>query len=233
MVLQALIKGWIGEAKSKVSQKVFLDSKQYHTFNGILVKTGSISTQIDHAIVSKYGVFVVETKEKAGWIFGSAHDNLWTQVIFDSKVRFQNPLRQNYSHTRSLAEFLGIDHAKIHSLVVFWGDCEFKTPMPDNVVKGVYEYIGYIRSKKQILLTDEEVDRICKKFRALKDDTTFMNNIDHVYSVKKRHTNKNICPKCGGNLLVRNAHSGKRAGGKFMGCANYPRCKYKRDLISK
>jgi len=232
MVLQALIKGWIGEAKTKVSQKVFLDSKQYHIFNSIIVHTGSMSTQIDHVIVSKHGVFVVETKEKSGWIFGSVHDNLWTQVIFDGKVRFQNPLRQNYSHTRGLAEFLEIDHAKIHSLIVFWGDCEFRTPMPDNVVKGIYEYISYIRSKKQILLTNEEVDRICKKIQDLKDHTTFLSNIRHVYSVKKGHTKKNVCPKCGGNLVMRTARSGKRRGESFIGCANYPRCTYKRGMIS-
>jgi Nuclease-related domain len=58
------------------------------------------------------------------------------------KFKFQNPLQQNYRHTRCVAEFLNLDHDLLHSVVFFIGDIELKTPMPDNVLtKGLSNYI--------------------------------------------------------------------------------------------
>ena len=229
-MLEALFKGWVGELKTKATQKLLLDSKQYHIFNSVFIQGKDKETQIDHIIVSKYGVFVVETKDRSGWIFGSERDAQWTQVIFDKKVRFQNPLRQNYLHTRSLADVLGIEHNKIHSLIVFWGDCEFKTPIPENVVKGIFKSTRYIKSKKQILLTDADVDRICKQIKTIKNNTSILQGIRHAYSLHKRYDNTSICPKCGGKLIERKSTRGKRAGNKFLGCENYPQCRYTKEL---
>jgi hypothetical protein len=49
-------------------------------------------------------------------------------------VRCKAALRQKSGYTKALAEFLGIEHSKIHSVVLFWSECEFKTPMPLNVL---------------------------------------------------------------------------------------------------
>jgi len=229
-MFEELLKGWIGELKTKATQKLFLDSKQYHIFNNVFIQGKERETQIDHIIVSKYGVFVVETKDRSGWIFGSETDNQWTQVIFDKKVHFQNPLRQNYLHTRSLAEFLGIEHNKIYSLIVFWGDCEFKTGVPENVVKGIYKPTSYIKSKKQVLFTDDEVDRICEQIQTIKSNTSILQGLRHTFSLKERYDSVSICPKCGGKLLERTSTKGQRVGDKFLGCENFPRCRYTKEL---
>jgi hypothetical protein len=230
MVFQSLFKGWTGELKTNLTQKLLLDSKQYHIFNNVLIQKGTISTQIDHVIVSRYGLFVVETKNRSGWIFGSVENDNWTQSNFGKKTSFQNPLRQNYRHTKSLSEFLGIPHNKIHSLVVFWGDCEFKTPMPDNVIHGFFKYQKYIKSKNTILFTDDEVNRICEQLSTIKNQTPFLSGFHHTRSLKKRYASTTICPKCGGNLIERKAYKGIGAGNKFLGCENYPRCKYTKAL---
>jgi hypothetical protein len=70
----------------------------------VLPSQGS-TTQIDHVLVSVYGIFVIETKNMKGWIFGDERSAQWTQSIFGKKSRFQNPLRQNYRHVKALAEF--------------------------------------------------------------------------------------------------------------------------------
>ena len=106
-----MLKGWLGELKTKVAEKLLLDSKVYHVFNNVLVSVNGRTTQIDHVIVSRYGIFVLETKDKTGWIFGSENQREWTQVIFNDRYRFQNPLRQNYLHTKSLSEFLALTTA--------------------------------------------------------------------------------------------------------------------------
>jgi hypothetical protein len=145
-------------------------------------------------------------------------------------VRFQNPLRQNYLHTRSLAEFLGIEQDKIHSLIVFWGDCEFKTRVPNNVVKGIFGYTRYIKNKKKILLIGADVDRICEQLGTTKKGTSILQGFRHAYSVHKRYANTSTCPKCGEKLVERTSTKGKRIGDKFLGCANYPRCRYTKEL---
>ena len=40
------------------------------------------TTQIDHILISPYGVFIIETKNYTGWIFGSARQKQWTQKIY-------------------------------------------------------------------------------------------------------------------------------------------------------
>ena len=230
MVFQSLFKGWTGELKTKLTQTLLLDSKQYHIFKNVLIQKGTISTQIDHVIASKYGLFVVETKNRSGWIFGSVENDNWTQSNFGKKTSFQNPLRQNYRHTKSLSEFLGIPHDKIHSLIVFWGDCEFKTPMPENVVHGFLKYQKYIKSKNTMLFTDDEVNIIYEQIRTIKSHTPFLSGFQHTRSLKKRYASTTICPKCGGNLIERRGYKGIGAGNKFLGCENYPRCKYTKGL---
>ncbi|MEX0604990.1 MAG: nuclease-related domain-containing protein [Marinobacter sp.] len=125
-----------------VSARLFLDRKTYHLIRNITLPTEDGTTQIDHIIVSPFGVFVVETKNMKGWIFGSAHQPQWTQKIFRHSQKFQNPLRQNYKHVKTLQTLLGLTDSQIHSLVVFVGDATFKTEMPTNVTKGGGYFYG-------------------------------------------------------------------------------------------
>lgn len=69
MSLRSIFKGWIGEVQGTLAKKIFLDSQVYVDINNVTIPTPNGSTQIDHVIVSRYGVFVVETKNMDGWIF--------------------------------------------------------------------------------------------------------------------------------------------------------------------
>ena len=95
-------KGLFGEWLVKVSAKYFLDKSIYHAVHNVTLITPDGSTQIDHIFVSQYGVFVVETKNYSGWIFGSENQPMWTQKLFKVTNKFQNPLRQNYKHLKAL-----------------------------------------------------------------------------------------------------------------------------------
>jgi restriction system protein len=225
-----MLKGWLGELKTKVAEKLLLDSKVYHVFNNVLVSARGRTTQIDHVIVSRYGVFVLETKDKTGWIFGSANQREWTQVIFNDKYRFQNPLRQNYLHIKTLSEGLVIDHSKIYSVVVFWGHCELRTVMPDNVVQGVLAPTKYIKSRSEVLFSDDEVRSICDNLSDIQAKTTSSERKDHTRELKGRYDTNKLCPRCGGRLIVRTAKTGSQAGQEFLGCGDFPRCRYKWDL---
>src|SRR5437899_3737295 len=115
------------------SDQFRLRGPDYHHFRKIIIPTARGTTEIDHLIVSRFGIFVIELKDRSGWIFGNDADAHWTAVHFKQKFRFQNPLRQNYGHLKALEEFLGVGPQKLHGLVVFRGAFEFKTPIPDGV----------------------------------------------------------------------------------------------------
>ena len=224
MSLRSIIKGWVGEVQGTLAKKIFLDAQTYVDVNNVTIPASNGTTQIDHVIVSRYGVFVVETKNMDGWIFGDEKNSQWTQSIFGKKYKFQNPLHQNYRHTKALSEFLGIDHSKFHSMVMFWGECEFKTPLPPNVMTS--GYTSYIKSFTTVLFTDQEVQEIAI---ALKDGTlpkSWATRRQHVASLKERFSSSTTCPKCGSPLVLRTAKSGANAGSQFFGCTKYPRCRY-------
>jgi len=100
----------------------------------LVLPTPDGTTQVDHVIVSRFGVFVIETKNMTGWIFGDERSRKWTQTLYRKKYPFQNPLRQNYKHVKAVESIAGLRSRCVHSVVVFVGGSKFKTPMPANVV---------------------------------------------------------------------------------------------------
>lgn len=130
----ARFKGWIGERGVR-SGLARLDAYIYETFHDLYIPRpdGEGITQID-VVISPFGIFVIETKNYKGWIFGSEKQAQWTQQIYRRKERFQNPLHQNKLHVRALMAFLDLPEESFKSLVFFIGDATFKTPMPDNVL---------------------------------------------------------------------------------------------------
>jgi hypothetical protein len=233
MSFQSLLKGFIGEALGGFAAKLFLDPTHYHSLNSVTLQTGHGTVQIDHVIVSRFGVFVVEAKNYQGWIFGAEHQAEWTQCLPGGrKFRFQNPLRQNYRHIKSLAEFLGLSDHCFHSVVMFWGDSEFKTPMPANVLSR--NYATYIKSKTDVHFSDSEVTRIVTTLQSGRMPTGLIKGLEtrrvHLDSLEDRHGSNTRCPKCGIELVERVAKHGARAGERFLACRAFPRCRFTKPV---
>src|SRR6267143_1221184 len=139
-------RGWIGEKVTSLRLWLSLDTKVYQRFHDVIVPASNGTTQIDHLLISPFGLFVIETKNIAGWIFGSKDQHKWSQSLYGKTFSFQNPLMQNYRHTKCLADYLDIDHSIIHPIVFFSSECTFKTPMPPNVLRsGLSSYISGFR----------------------------------------------------------------------------------------
>lgn len=223
----SLLRGWIGEKRTALKMWLYLDRTVYRRFHNVIIPSKNGTTQIDHLIVSNYGVFIVETKNKKGWIFGSEDQLNWTQTIFKNKYSFQNPLRQTYRQKKVLAEFLGMNTSIIHTVIYFVGDCEFKTPMPSNVIKS--KLGRHIRKYRNQVLTDLEVDNL---FGLIKHHISKSNltRKDHLRSLKLRHKSNSICPKCGSALVRRKVKHGPDLGSLFLGCESYPKCRYTKNL---
>ncbi len=202
------------ELQSTLVKKVFLDANVYEDINNVALTTCNGTTQIDHIIVSRFGIFVVETKNMSGWIFGDEKSPQWTQMLAGKKYKFQNPLHQNYKHVKSLQEFLGIGEENFFSVVMFWGEAEFKTRIPANVM--AQGYVPYIRSKLDVLFTSEEMDEVIRIIRAGMLPKSLGTSREHVAGLKARFSSTTTCPKCGGALVLRTTKTGANAGSPFL-----------------
>lgn len=121
------VKGWVGEKLAAANFWLHLDEKVYRRLHDVIIPTSNGTTQIDHVILSVFGIFVVETKNFRGWIFGDPKESQWCQSLPGGKKRrFQSPLHQNYRHIQCLGEFLKLDPKVFQSVVFFIGECELK-----------------------------------------------------------------------------------------------------------
>lgn len=220
--------GWVGEFKTGVANTLFLRSSDYVDISNVTINTRRGTTQIDHVIVSRYGVFVVETKNMSGWIFGNEGQRFWTKVNRGNKLRFLNPLHQNESHIRALSNAARIPTEKMHSVVLFRGNCSLKTSMPANVLTG--GYIAYVKSKRQVVFTEDEVKRIVATINSVMLPQTEATHRQHVAHLKQRFESTTTCGRCGSPLVPRTARTGRNAGRQFLGCSRYPSCRYVREI---
>ena len=225
--MRSILKGWVGEQTTGLGMWMFLDKQVYRCVQNVILPTTRGTTQIDHVVVSPFGVFVIETKNMKGWIFGRENDEKWTQVLSGNKYRFQNPLRQNYRHTKCLAEFLKIEHSFFHSIVFFIGDCRFKTPVPQNVMSS--GLATYIKKFTKPRLGLDRVAAIDSTLRAAKVDPELSLRL-HLSSLQSRHASTTVCPRCGARLHQRVARQGRSAGHAFLGCSRHPACGFTCDL---
>ena len=228
-------KGIAGESIVNLSVKFLLDKEKYHLIKNVTLPTEDGSTQIDHIIVSEFGVFVVETKNMKGWIFGGPNQKLWTQKIYKHSSKFQNPLHQNYKHVKTLESLLGLNEQQVHSVIVFIGDSTFKTEIPENVTYGG-GYARYIRSKSVPVLTKSQAIEIVNKIEQGRLTPSIKTNREHVRHVKnivadKENNNIPSCPKCGGSMVLRETKRGQNIGRKFWGCAKFPQCRSIMNII--
>ncbi|MFP8967815.1 nuclease-related domain-containing protein [Pokkaliibacter sp. CJK22405] len=115
------------------------------------------TTQIDHVLISPYGIFVIESKHYSGWIFAQEHDARWTQVLNKKRTPFQNPIRQNYRHVKAIQQLFDfLPPEQIVSLVVFSGSAKFRGGKPLNVFY-THELKNYLRSREKEVMSINRV----------------------------------------------------------------------------
>lgn len=160
-------KGKIGEYK--VNRKLNKLPKDYVLLKDILLESSKGKTaQIDHIVVSPKGVFVIETKNYKGLIYGDHKERYWTQVIDKNTYNFYNPVIQNLGHIKAIKEKLNNKKdIPIYSIVAFNERCKLKKIISDTPVLYTKKIIPYIKNTrgKNCLKNDEikEIVEIIKK----------------------------------------------------------------------
>ncbi len=204
-----------------------LPESDYTLIKDVTLPTSDGTTQVDHIVVSKYGIFVVETKNMKGWIFGSARQKQWTQKLYRHSSKFQNPLHQNYKHIKALETLLGCSEEHLHSVIVFIGDSTFKTEMPPNVTYARGS-IRYIQQFNDVVFSYNDYARLTESINRLKLKRGVITDLKHRKHVKEVVTSKassNQCPRCGSEMVLRETKRGENIGKQFWGCSTFPKCR--------
>ncbi|WP_139367560.1 NERD domain-containing protein [Bacillus alkalicellulosilyticus] len=219
------IKGFIGE-KATSAILTQLNPEEYKVINDVMVKVNDKTTQIDHVVISDYGVFVIETKNYKGWIYGDERNQQWTQVLHKRKYKFYNPIHQNYGHVKALETLLSdLGDIPFIPIVVFSVNATLKTKFQSEVVYSIH-LLKTIQKYRQTTLSQFQKQKIYYTLTSL-NQTDKETKREHVQEIKATQANhqalvqQNICPKCGGQLVTRN---GKR--GSFIGCGSFPKCRF-------
>lgn len=221
------IKGFLGEKTIRMLLGT-LPKNKYMVLNDILLEKDTRTAQIDHIVVSVFGIYVIETKNYKGWIFGKETDEFWIQNIYGQKNRFKNPIRQNYGHIQMLKAFLPEDtHFPIHSIIAFSSRCDLKVTCDKTPVLYFLQVRKYILKTGQTpIATIEEARNVAEHIQKVQitDKKKRKQHVhaiqETVYDIQKKEK-QGICPKCGAKLVQR-----KGKYGEFTGCSSYPKCKY-------
>jgi Zn-finger domain associated with topoisomerase type I len=220
------VRGVAGEARVHSSLQRKLDDADYKTLLDLTLPTKRGTTQVDHIVLSRFGIFVIETKNMSGWIFGSADQARWTQILPKFKKQFQNPLRQNYGHVKAVQDLLEVPMAHVHNVVVFVGSAEPKTDMPSNVLWGLRRLPEFIQSHRVSVFTESDLRKFETKLRSQALEANSETRREHVKSVQARAIAKNAdktkCPRCNAHMVER---TNRQNGEKFWGCSRYPKCR--------
>ena len=211
-----------------------LGSREYRVLNNIyLPLPDGTTSQIDHIVVSRYGLFVIETKNYKGWIFCDRDSKVWTQCLSGKGYRkpikntFPNPIRQNYSHLCAIENCTTIPKVFMHPVVTFSGEATFKTNRPEGVCY-FGSVVSYIKSFTKPIIKDRQVDEIASAILEWQATLTKSQKANHVSNLKRRHErllrvtdSSPRCPFCGAPMVMRTR---KSDGGHFYGCSTYPKC---------
>ena len=179
-----------GEALLAQTLTKHFNTEDYHLLNHITLKHGAATTQIDHILVSRFGVFVIETKDYTGWIFGNATHDTWTQATYRDKFKFQNPIHQNYLHVKAVEQLLDfVPSNAIHSVVVFVGDAEFKTDMPAGVFT-LPQLVEHLKDCTDEVLSLNRVQFCVGRLETARRQVSQQTDLEHVQALRRRYGDK-------------------------------------------
>jgi hypothetical protein len=211
-----------------------LPCEDYRVYNDLLIRDGNYTTQVDHIIISRYGIFVLETKNVHGKVYGSENAECWKQYLPDrgykrhgytQEHQLRNPIWQNAGHIRSLRRLVFGNDIPLYGIVVFPRETDLFVNAEQPVLK-MWDVVPYIKRYRDEVLSTEQMGYYRRRLLEV-ISTSEADRKSHLENVNRNKERRDAtvasgrCPLCGGNLVLRTGRYGS-----FYGCSNYPQCKY-------
>lgn len=255
---------WVGKHGEKLTERelklVKLLGRKGKTLRNVyLPKDNGETSEVDLIYITQKGIFVFESKNYSGWIFGDEKNKNWTAMLPNKqKNQFYNPIMQNKTHLKWMSNFVGED-IPLFSIIIFSERCELKKVTVESddikVIKRdlTYATVRDIWDKNPDTVSDDRIDEL---YIMLKDLTKVdkATKAAHIENIEMKYKIANdqvkdvaegddsekdsmpgpdqdmICPKCGSKLVLRTAKKGENAGNQFYGCSAFPKCRYIQDV---
>ena len=194
--------------------------------NLILYDKKGKTFQIDHLFINTNGIWIIETKNWSGTIYGDEEDKYWTQQKKYSSESRYNPIKQNYGHYYKIKPLLK-GNARIHCLVVFI-DADISNIQSEHICS-LIDLPNFLLRETGDILTDIEIEKYYQIIRSLQEECNIsIEEHERIIEDNKKKIAKKLCPNCSGKLVKRNG-----ANGAFYGCTNFPHCKFTINDIDK
>ena len=242
--------GRYGEYLTFKKLEKFEDIGAKFLFNLYIPKSNGETTEIDMIMICSKGIFIFESKNYSGWIFGSENQKNWYQTLPSGKRKshkevFYNPIMQNRTHIKHLDKLIGTP-LPMYSIVVFSDRCTFKDiqiessdvslvylSQVNQVVSNVLNYDdGSSLDENRILVIYDKLYPYTQvsEIQKIQHIQNIRDNKNSYYNNFSNNTQNLKCPKCGGTLVLRTAKRGANSGNQFYGCSNYPKCRYMENI---
>lgn len=176
-------------------------------FNCYLPKGDGTTTEIDVILIHSTGIFVIESKNYSGWIFGSENGKTWTQTLQNGrgkarKEHFYNPIMQNNTHIKSLKKVIG-NHVPVYSVIAFSERCTLKSVTIESAdVKvinrqHISETVKYMGNRSIQALSKMDVERIYEMLYPCTQTTEYekIQHIENVNAIKHSGTRHKAAEK--------------------------------------
>ena len=156
IVQERSIVGWFGEHWVKQELKK-LPKDRYKIINNVLLKRGDRTCQIDHVVVSPYGIFVIETKQYNGFFVGGKYDKKWTMYAGKRKYYYENPIRQNYGHCMIVKELLKLDDSSVFNIVCIPSNAKLRIKHDGELTRNTTIIKKILSYQKEVIKNHDEI----------------------------------------------------------------------------
>ena len=233
---------WVGEHGEKLTERelklVKLFGRKGKTLRNVYIpKDNGETSEIDVVYITQKGVFVFESKNYSGWIFGDEKSQYWTAML-----------------PNKLKKYVGED-IPLFSIIVLSERCELKkVEVASTDVKVIkrdrtYAAVREIWDSHEDAV--EDVDTLYEKLKVLTNvdlavKAAHIADIERKYKKTETENSTNsvaptqvdqglesedlVCPFCGKALVLRTAKKGPNTGKQFYGCVGFPNCRYVRNM---
>ncbi len=222
---------WRGELGERDVRQIlsYLPKEDYIVLNDVLLPTKTGTNQLDHIVVSIFGIFIIETKNYSGKLYGGKNSEKWTQYLGGQEYELYNPFLQNRGHVQAVSRYIRLDSRYLIPLIVFTGSAEIKASVGNSAVYSESLFQRIMQYKTPLLSHDQMYAYARRLDNAMEENSStkhmHINNVRESIYRKKEEIRHGNCPMCDGYLTLRNGKYGQ-----FWGCSNYPRCRYTRNI---
>lgn len=188
-------KGNLGEYYTYDNLKELNGYKRF-LFNVYIPKENGETTEIDVILLHESGIYVFESKNYGGWIFGNENQRYWKQTFRTERNWFFNPIMQNKTHIKWLQKYLdnGSD-LPFYSFILFSDRCQLVnitlTSGKHFVIHrhDVLNAVNKVTTSVGTRLTPDEIDELHYKLYSL-TQVSEAEKQQHIKDVQKKYNKK-------------------------------------------